>query len=140
MDDLIIENWNSVVKDGDKVYHLGDVCFKLPEFHRIMPLLKGKKRLILGNHDQFKMKEYSQHFGAIYSWRRIPGEKAILCHYPLHPMSVRGCHCIHGHIHDNVVMLNDEPDTRYTNVCVEKTNYRLVALDEVLAGIARLEP
>ena len=27
MDECMVENWNSVVKKGDKVWHLGDVMF-----------------------------------------------------------------------------------------------------------------
>ena len=48
----MIENWNSVVKKGDYVYHLGDVFFGSKEtFPALWNRLNGSKRLIIGNHD-----------------------------------------------------------------------------------------
>ena len=54
MNEYLIEQWNSVVKPGDIVYHLGDVTLGLNhrnEFPRLVPRLNGSKRLIVGNHD-----------------------------------------------------------------------------------------
>jgi calcineurin-like phosphoesterase family protein len=53
MNEAIIENWNSVVKDGDRVYVLGDVA--LGTIANSLPLcqrLNGLKYLIPGNHDR----------------------------------------------------------------------------------------
>lgn len=49
MDELLIHNWNSVVKKSDLVYHLGDFGFKnIAEYRK---RLNGNINLILGNHD-----------------------------------------------------------------------------------------
>ena len=52
MDELIVENWNKTVSDQDIVYHLGDVYFGAG--HQHLKRLRGRKRLILGNHDEGK--------------------------------------------------------------------------------------
>jgi calcineurin-like phosphoesterase family protein len=44
MDEHMVQCWNSVVNDGDIVYHLGDVYYD--NGHRVLPQLKGRKRLI----------------------------------------------------------------------------------------------
>ena len=55
MNELLADNWNSVVKPGDIVYHLGDVFMGDKEkFKAFWPRLNGKKRLIVGNHDEIK--------------------------------------------------------------------------------------
>ena len=51
MDEALIENWNSRVKGNDTVYVLGDMFFRSVNFEEILKRLKGKKRLIVGNHD-----------------------------------------------------------------------------------------
>ena len=49
MDECMMDNWNSVVKPGDLVYHLGDVFFGNKEtFIKKWKLLNGSKRLVLG--------------------------------------------------------------------------------------------
>ena len=44
MDEHMVECWNSVVKDGDIVYHLGDVYFG--ELGQLLNRCRGRKRLI----------------------------------------------------------------------------------------------
>ena len=59
MNQEIIKRWNSVVKDEDTVYHLGDVAFtKRGEWQWMIQSLKGHKILISGNHDNHTNKSY----------------------------------------------------------------------------------
>ena len=52
MNKAIIDNWNSVVKDEDTVYVLGDFCLGGKEaIKELCSQLKGHKILIKGNHD-----------------------------------------------------------------------------------------
>src|SRR5690242_10078538 len=49
----ISDQWNSVVGDTDDVYHLGDFCFssKIGVVMDLLGSLRGRKHLVLGNHD-----------------------------------------------------------------------------------------
>lgn len=47
----LIEIWNNTVKDGDTIYVLGDFSLNPKWSGTILPLLKGDKILIPGNHD-----------------------------------------------------------------------------------------
>ena len=47
--DLLVDNWNAVVKKGDLVLHLGDVYFG--DGLKYAKKLNGAKRLIIGNND-----------------------------------------------------------------------------------------
>ena len=53
MDQTIIDNWNSVVRPEDIVFHLGDFgfCGSL-RLREIVDQLNGKIYLITGNHDR----------------------------------------------------------------------------------------
>ena len=51
-DQVLIDNWNSVVGPEDTVFHLGDFCFGAP--HKVIDIrkqLNGHIYLIKGNHD-----------------------------------------------------------------------------------------
>lgn len=54
-DEFIVDRWNSVVRDDDIVYHLGDFAFRLGErqdhLFWLFSRLRGRKYLIIGNHD-----------------------------------------------------------------------------------------
>ena len=131
MDEFMVERWNSVVRPQDKVYHLGDVVIRRQNLS-ILERLNGTKRLILGNHDIFDLKDYSKYFKKIYAMRKL--DDMVLTHIPLHPESVNrfGLN-VHGHIHRNTVrQYNSEfADTRYFNVSVEMINYTPISIDEV---------
>lgn len=57
-DEHIIQRWNSVVRDTDHVYHLGDFAFSLSRnaerMKEIFERLNGRKYLVIGNHDTDK--------------------------------------------------------------------------------------
>lgn len=127
MNEKMIDNWNNTVTEQDHIYHLGDVYFGIDTsnfFHR----LKGKKRLILGNHDNGKDQKLQSMFQKIMLWRPFPEFKMVLSHIPIHPSSLSSKFPInvHGHIHDK------EPfDKQYRNVSVEMTNYTPISLEEI---------
>src|SRR4051812_42588376 len=53
MNEAIINNFNSVVKPGDLVYHLGDFGFcTIDQADQILSRLNGRKYFIWGNHDK----------------------------------------------------------------------------------------
>lgn len=86
MDATIIQNWNSIVKPEDTVYHLGDVSFTTPDrATHILGVLNGYKILILGNHDRSGEKMKGWGFNEVHQSLQIDlegGIKANLSHYP----------------------------------------------------------
>lgn len=145
MNETIVQNWNSVVRDGDKVYVLGDVTFSYgDEFSQLWSRLRGNKRLLLGNHDDLKSGNQAlRHcFKKIGLWRVFhEQEPGFVCsHIPIHPAHFRNSDFnLHGHIHERVVYLPGTliPDLRYLNICVEKINYTPVSFDWVIEEITR---
>lgn len=129
MHEVIIECHNKVVRPEDTVYFLGDVVINRKKGFPILPLLNGRKILIKGNHDIFKLKDYLPHFADIRGVHVLP-HKAVLSHVPLHPDSVDRPSWnlnIHGHLHQNT--LNDP---RYFNACVERLNYIPKDIEEII--------
>jgi calcineurin-like phosphoesterase family protein len=132
MNQTMIDNWNSAVKPGDKVYHLGDVFFGPKEdFKKLWPRLNGKKRLVIGNHDDVLFMSGGGFFNKVMLWRRF--EHLLLTHVPVHPSTLiesrfegRQMVNVHGHIHSN-----KSPDGPYKCVCVEQTNYTPVHIEEL---------
>lgn len=133
MDELMVQNWNSVVQPHDKVYHLGDV-FINRKGRFILNRLHGNKVLIKGNHDIFGMEDYTPFFRDIRAYHKL--DKAILSHIPLHPQNLtRFKGNIHGHLHEHrIVDQWGKPDPRYQTVCVEHINYTPVELSVVLSS------
>ena len=110
--------WNSRVNPKDTVYVLGDVAFKaesLKDFGR----WNGNKILVRGNHDDKDETLYRDIFSKIFGVIKI--NRVWLSHAPIHPVELRGCPNIHGHVHSNVVRDHyHQPDPRYRAVCVEQ--------------------
>lgn len=125
-DEHLIQCWNRTVSPNDKVYHLGDVGFtNHTKLTAILNRLNGTKVLIKGNHDNFKMSQYAQHFKDVRAYHIL--DKFILSHIPIHPESLSRWRAnIHGHVHDNSL-----PDDRYYNVSVENINYIPVDFESI---------
>lgn len=134
MNETLIENWNKLVKPQDNVYHLGDVAMGFGSnespFAALMQRLNGHKRLIVGNHDKLKSPTLHRYFEKIDLWKGFHAEGFTCVHIPLQIGQLRdGDVCVHGHIHTNLL------DGRYINVCVERTNYSPVHMDEIIARV-----
>jgi len=137
MDDHMVEQWNSRVKPGDKIYHLGDVMFGDKEyFQKLWPKLHGQKRLIVGNHDDIKYLSSGSFFSKVHMWRMFPEFGLMLSHTPLHISTLRRgapndldsptMLNVHGHIHQN-----SSPEGPYRNVSVEAIDYTPVNIEEL---------
>jgi calcineurin-like phosphoesterase family protein len=129
MDELMIARWNERVRDGDRVYHLGDVSFGKSRLPSIMARLRGSKRLILGNHDEVRDYRLLEHFKKVTLWRIFKEHNFVCTHIPLAIDQMRKVKFnVHGHIHQQ-----KSPTERHINICVEQTGYAPVHLDELLA-------
>jgi calcineurin-like phosphoesterase family protein len=136
MDEALIENWNKVVRPQDKVYHLGDVVINrraLPTLAR----LNGTKILIKGNHDVFRLEEYTPYFKDVRGSGELAGY--VLTHIPIHPQSLeRWKGNFHGHLHAHSVLMQDPGEyakciiknPSYLCVSVEQTNFTPISLEE----------
>src|SRR5437667_10657804 len=73
MHETIIQNWNSVVRVQDHIWHLGDVTFQYNHlFSEIMSRLNGHKRLCIGNHDKLQNPNLMKWFEKVTLWRPWP--------------------------------------------------------------------
>ena len=134
MNECMLDNWNDTVKDGDTVIHCGDVLFgmdKVAWLEANFAKLPGKKRLVLGNHDNIK--QLTPFFKDIQLWINLPG--MVLTHMPLHEQTLNETKRwdgksplnVHGHIHSN-----PSPEGPYKCVCVEQTNFKPLNIEEIL--------
>lgn len=141
MDEEMVKRWNETVGPKDKVYHLGDVVINRKNLS-ILDRLNGDKVLIRGNHDIFKLPDYTKYFRDVRGYHVMNG--CILSHIPVHKESIaRFGTNIHGHTHGNRVMKEVgfwpfkkrviDPD--YFCVCVEQTDFRPILFEDVIKKI-----
>lgn len=146
MDEEMVKRWNETVGPKDKVYHLGDVVINRRHLN-ILSRLNGDKVLIKGNHDIFKLTDYTEHFRDIRAYHVMNG--CILSHIPISKDSIaRFGTNIHGHLHGNRVrkprgvdaktgeiLYSDQIDPSYFCVCVEHTDFKPILFEEVVQRI-----
>jgi calcineurin-like phosphoesterase family protein len=161
MNEIIINNWNSVVKYHDVVYVLGDVALgKIAETLPMVKRLSGRKFLVPGNHDRcwsgnkkirpvdvsrytnvgFEISpEQSKLVMSPYAWWR-------LCHFPYsgdsrdddrylthRPIRTNEQILLHGHVHEKW-KVND----RQINVGVDVWHFTPVHEDSIREIIASI--
>ena len=137
MNEHIIDRWNSVVGDNDVVYHLGDVHFggsiNEKSNRSILSRLRGRKYLIIGNHDNLRDPLLYQFFKKVTFWNYLKEFNVSLSHIPLHESTLHEGKAgpetrnIHGHIHRNA-----SPTPKHINVSVEVVNYTPVEVESLL--------
>ena len=148
MDEQLIENWNMKVKKQDTVYILGDLMFRAkepPEYY--LGQMKGRKHLILGNHDKYWIKkvQIDRYFESVGDYLKFSDgqHQIIVCHYPM--MSWPGgrkAYMVFGHIHNDTAMdfwpiiRNSE---NLLNAGVDVNDFFPVSLDEMIANNRRFK-
>ena len=124
MDEELVKRWNETVGPKDKVYHLGDVVINRRAL-TTLSRLNGDKVLIKGNHDIFRLEEYTKYFRDIRGYHVM--DNMILSHIPVHPDSKgRFGANIHGHLHSRKL-----EDSWYFCVSVEQIDFKPIAFDVV---------
>ncbi len=143
MNESMIRNWNSVVRPGDLVYHMGDFAFTTPdEAIRIARRLNGQRYLVFGNHDKRLRKE--RDFLAQWIWAKdfaeikVDDQKIVLCHYAMLTwnQSHRGSWNLHGHSHGS---LPPDKNALRVDVGVDCWNYYPVSFDELKKVMSKKE-
>ena len=106
MNRSIIHNWNQVVTNADTVTIVGDVGIgSIEEIVDCVGQLKGKLRLVPGNHDSNKLLSALYEIGVeilpdMYHYR-AHGVTIYVSHFPLEIGVRKKYFNIHGHIHEN---------------------------------------
>jgi calcineurin-like phosphoesterase family protein len=124
MDAFMIDRWNAMVDKDDEVWHLGDVCLNSKDCEDILPLLNGKKFLILGNHDGKMDAMLKAGFEKVYQqWKMRIGSKTV--HMLHRPKALKGYDqgqwLLHGHMHDKAPKV--DRDSKRVNLSVEHWGY-----------------
>lgn len=149
MNEAILTKWNETVKDGDIVYHLGDVMLgaDLQAGLRLVNKLKGEKYLAFGNHDtDARLKAYATNhfFKDIQMGYRIKmGKHTFVCtHYPTitangNDNRVLG---LYGHTHQQTNFFSDESGIRtyMYHVGVDSHDCSPVNLEDLIVEIKKL--
>lgn len=149
MHEVMIDNWNSVVKCKDVVYHLGDFCFG-KQWLAIAARLNGRKKLVMGNHDTYNSSEYLKYFDKLYGV--VFWERCVLSHMPVHPngLGSRWLLNVHGHLHSKRVLgehqeinylgqVVQSEDRNYFNVSCEQNNLKPFHRDDIMLRLKEID-
>ena len=148
MNEVLVENWNKVVKPEDIVYDLGDIALSdVQTAAKYIKKLNGKHFWIRGNHDTNNKVQYLIDYcwDQLYyvGWAEVLKEgkfRFYMSHYPTltanyddkkfsqHVIS------LHGHTHQRTNWLQVENPFLY-HVGVDSHNNAPVHIDEVLTDI-----
>lgn len=124
MNEKIIENWNSIVKPEDTVYHLGDVMLgDIEAGINCLKRLNGHIYIAIGNHDtQARIRAYAacRNIEAVeFGYRIKQGKKTcILTHYPTITNNVDNIRVpnFYGHTHQSTNFYNPYKDMYHVGV------------------------
>lgn len=136
---IIVDNWNSTVKKGDTVLHLGDLTMTNKEnTFNWTSKLNGNKFLIRGNHDEASDTWYSDcGFQVIppsykkFSDKHVNIYNVLFTHEPVVPLPQGNWFNIHGHLHGDSHRLELKSDRHY-DAGVDPRNFTPVRLAEIL--------
>ena len=127
-----ISYWNSVVGKNDIVYVVGDfaLCGK-QKIIEIGKQLNGRKRLILGNHDQASVNTYCEAgFEFVYNHPIVLDDFYIISHIPMVGISENTPFAnIFAHVHDDPTY----KDFSCRSFCVsaERINYTPINFEAI---------
>lgn len=138
MHEQLVARWNSCVRPGDIVYHLGDFALSRSadreDISVLYRRLNGEKFLVRGNHDM--KNEIIKHLP--WRWQggmrliAVNGQQIFVCHYAMQTWdrSHYGSWNLHGHSHGN---LTSDPNALKMDVGVDTHDFYPYSFDEIAA-------
>lgn len=141
MDRELIKYWNDTSSNKDEIYIDGDFFFRGGKpASWYLEQLKGRKHLIIGNHDKQWLKEegISKYFVEIKDMITVKdnGRTVVISHYPIAEWDgyFRGYYHVYAHIHNNTNETYNFMKTkeRALNCGCMINNYVPVTLDELI--------
>lgn len=147
MNEASIERWNSVVRPGDVVYHLGDVLMNHYDIN-IINRLNGTIFLVRGNHDTDNKLSAIAATGKLANTSCVPTSELIkfgklslfICHYPVLTANFDDKHFsqhvinLHGHTHQKGNWLFADNPFIY-HVGLDSHDMKPVHIEEIIADI-----
>lgn len=144
-DNTLIENWNKVVDNGDRIYILGDFIWTNIEPSSILTKLNGQKYVIQGNHDKINP-HTEQKFLKYVNWIKdyfvlkikvgpnIPSIRIVLFHYPIEVWDADhyGSFHLFGHIHKECRHKEMSVLPNRFNVSADVINFTPIEWEEIL--------
>ena len=98
-EESLIAKWNSVIKTGDLVIHIGDFCDSgVADLIEYRKRLNGSIVLVKGNHDDLPDDVYNAVFQSVHERLFIDELKLVFQHCP-DAEGVAGFRQIYGHVH-----------------------------------------
>ena len=148
MDEILIRRWNERVADEDDVYIVGDFVYRSERSADwYLKRLKGRKHLIVGNHDLTTLRNAKamELFASVEKMNMVVdnGRRVSLCHFPVAEWNGKrhgGFH-VHGHIHcrrDDVYRFMCGFDRALNAGCMIN-DYRPATLDELIGNNLRFQ-
>jgi calcineurin-like phosphoesterase family protein len=137
-DQFIIDRWNSVVSKHDTVWIAGDISMEKKVYYKRLDELRGIKKVVPGNHDLPQhVPELLKYVNSVCGmYTKMKG--LIITHAPIHPDELRGKKNLHGHVHENSIMRENEIthiyeiDPRYINVSCDVIDFTPVEISTLL--------
>ena len=160
--EMIVHNWNALVRPDDTVYHLGDVALgPIEDSLQYIGRLNGRKILVVGNHDRMfppmaknkeeKIAEWTERykragFDEVYTNHRIilGGYHFNLSHFPYdgdHTREERykeyrtedwGLPLIHGHTHGTERLTFSKRGSVQVHVGMDAWDYAPVSFQAIV--------
>lgn len=141
MNEVLIQEWNSVVGENDVVYHIGDFAFaSRTDNEYILSRLNGSKILVAGNHDDKRVRK-------AIGWEFVCNEILleyggfnIRCnHFPSWKDNDDYDIYLHGHCHASL-----PPTPRVMDVGVDMAyrilgSYRPFSMSEIADELIRID-
>lgn len=148
-DEHLVDQWNRIINKKDTTYILGDLTMETSKYYYILDRLKGRKIVVLGNHDRHQdIKSLLNHVESVAGMIDYKG--FALTHAPIHPSEIgqyRGN--IHAHIHHKNKLMDflvpksyADKDTpiisttgKYFNVDAKVIDFKPKTIEELLKTI-----
>lgn len=109
--DWLVDEIKSIVCKRDVLYLLGDIATNENVLLEVGKL-PGRKILVKGNHDVVKNIYEHKVYDRILGISKYKNN--WISHSPIHPKELYNLKCLHGHMHDTMLV-----DRNYFSCCVE---------------------